>query len=185
FDTEFVPVGEDQKQHIEITRDIALSFNHQHGNILTIPQAKIQDDVKTIPGLDGRKMSKSYGNTIEVFAPTKKLRKQVMRIVTDSKTPDDPKNPDACNIFNIYKHFASDMDIAQVREQYLAGGLAYGAMKQTLFELLDDTFGDARDEYHRLLENPAEIDNILTTGAEKARYIAREKLNIIRKNVLG
>lgn len=183
FHTQVVPVGQDQKQHIEIARDIASGFNHIYGDILTLPDALIVDDVKTITGLDGRKMSKSYGNTIEIFAPSKQLRKQVMRIVTDSKTPEEPKDPDESNIYNIYKHFATPEQIAENRKKYTDGGYGYGTLKQELFELLDDRFGEARDRYYELLDNPAELDAILSQGAAKAREVARPLMQRIREAV--
>lgn len=183
FHTQVVPVGQDQKQHIEIARDIASGFNHIYGDILTLPDALIVDDVKTITGLDGRKMSKSYGNTIEIFAPSKQLRKQVMRIVTDSKTPEEPKDPDDSNIYNIYKHFATPEQIAENRKKYTEGGYGYGTLKQELFELLDEKFGEARDRYYELLDNPAELDAILSQGAAKAREVARPLMQRIREAV--
>ena len=183
FKTHIVPVGFDQKQHLEITRDIAATFNHTYGNALRLPEARIQTDVRTITGLDGRKMSKSYNNTIPLFAPSKHLRKQVMQIVTDSKRPEDLKNPDECNIFNIYKHFAPEQDVYAVRLRYLQGGLAYGEMKQELFDVLEDTFGDARERYNRLLEDHAQIAEILAYGAEKARALGQPVLHEVREKI--
>ncbi len=185
FDTDVVPVGYDQKQHIEIARDIAVAFNSTYGDdILTIPEPLIQPSVSVIQGLDGRKMSKSYHNTIALFANPKVLRKQVMRIVTDSNSPEDPKNPDACNVFAIYKHFASPDDVQTMRENYLAGGVAYGDIKQSLYELLNEQFAESRDMYQALLAEPERVDAILDEGAIKARGIASQKLNRIR-SVLG
>lgn len=184
FDTDVVPVGHDQKQHIEIARDIAIAFNAAYGEILTIPEAAIKETVSIIQGLDGRKMSKSYGNTIPLFVDSKQLRKLVMRIVTDSKQPEDPKNPDECNVFAIYQHIADADDVRQMREHYLAGGVAYGAIKQELFELLDAQFADARETYHSLMAQPETVDKILDAGAQKARRIAQAKLNDVRA-VLG
>jgi tryptophanyl-tRNA synthetase len=184
FNTDVVPVGYDQRQHIEISRDIAIAFNATYGDIFTIPEAKIQEAVSVIQGLDGRKMSKSYYNAIPVFSEPKPLRKLVMRIVTDSKKPEDRKNPDECNVFAIYKHFATADDIQTMREQYLNGGLAYGDIKQQLFELLDSRFAEARNKYHDLITKPEQIDEILDAGAQKARHIAQGNLNRIR-SVLG
>jgi tryptophanyl-tRNA synthetase len=183
FGTHVVPVGQDQRQHIEIARDIAITFNNTYGDVLVVPEAAIKEEVKTIPGVDGRKMSKSYGNTIQVFAPPNELRKSIMRIVTDSKTPDDPKNPDECNIFAIYQYFAAPSDVAAVRERYFAGGVAYGAMKQTLFELLDATFAAARQQYQTYLNDKGELDRILRDGAEQARSLARPRLDDVRARV--
>lgn len=184
FSTQVVPVGQDQKQHIEITRDIAAAFNYNYGaEVFVLPEAHILEDVATVPGVDGRKMSKSYGNVIPLFAPSNQLRKQVMRIVTNSQTPEEPKNPDADNIYNIYKHFAAPEDLAAVRQRYLEGGLAYGTMKQTLFELLDATFSDARDRYNVLMSDRAELDRILARGAAHARSIARPLLDRARSTI--
>lgn len=185
FDTNVVPVGYDQKQHIEIARDVAIAFNSTYGkDILTIPEALIQPTVSVISGLDGRKMSKSYGNTIPLFAHPKALRKFVMRIVTDSKRPEDSKDPEACNVFSIYKHFANPNDAQAMREQYLAGGVAYGNIKQTLFELLNEKFAAPREQYQNLLSDPQMVEAILEDGAAKARHIASRKLQQIR-SVLG
>lgn len=183
FHTQVVPVGQDQRQHIEITRDIANAFNHTYGDVLTVPEAHIQDEVKTITGLDGRKMSKSYGNTIEIFAPSNQLRKQVMRIVTDSSAPEDPKDPDQDNIYSIFQHFATPERLAEVRQRYLEGGLAYGEMKQELYELLDTTFAPARERYNDLMADKKQIDAILEQGAQKARPMARKLLTKIRRKI--
>ena len=183
FGTDVVPVGADQRQHLEIARDIASAFNHVYGDVLTLPEARIQDDVMTITGLDGRKMSKSYHNTIQIFAPSKQLRKQVMRIVTDTKSPDDPKNPDECNIYAIYKHFAEPDRLTAVREIYLKGGLAYGEMKQELFERLEVTFGEARERYNNFMADTAMLDAILKRGAEKAHDLAQPMMQAVRRAV--
>ncbi|MCB9461660.1 MAG: tryptophan--tRNA ligase [Anaerolineaceae bacterium] len=184
FNTEVVPVGQDQKQHIEITRDIAAAFNNNYGkDVLTLPDAHIVEDVATIPGIDGRKMSKSYGNVVPLFAPSKQLRKQIMRIVTNSQTPEEPKDPDVDNIYNIYKHFASPEDLAQVRKTYLEGGLAYGTMKQQLFEQLEATFGEARESYDAYMADTDTMDRILAEGAAKARDIATPMMHRVCKTI--
>lgn len=183
FDTDRVPVGQDQRQHLEITRDIASAFNHVYGDGLKVPEAHIPETVATITGLDGRKMSKSYDNTIHVFAPSKQLRKQVMRIVTDSKTPDDPKDPDTCNIYNIFRHFADEATLTEVRNRYITGGLAYGAMKQQLFETLEDHFSAARETYNALIADTVHLDRVLLQGAEQARTIASEVLARVRSAI--
>ena len=183
FNTEVVPVGQDQKQHIEIARDVASAFNHTYGDILVLPEASIVEDVKTVPGLDGRKMSKSYGNTIELFAPSKQLRQQVMKIVTDSRSPEEPKDPDENNVYNIYKHFATPEQDAAMRDRFVKGGLGYGHVKQELFELLDTTFGQAREDYHRFMDDPAELDRTLQQGAETARDIASQVMDRVRSAV--
>ena len=183
FGTHFVPVGLDQQQHLEITRDVALTFNKNYGDVLTIPEAVIRKEVMTIPGIDGRKMSKSYNNVIPIFAPPDQVLKPVKRIVTDSKRPEEPKDPDECNIFAIYQHFADADAVAAKRRLYLEGGLAYGAMKQELFELLESAFADKRDRYNTLMNNTAELDRILEKGAEKARAIAAPIMAKVRKAV--
>lgn len=183
FNTNFVPVGLDQKQHIEIARDIAQAFNSNYGNILTLPEAAIQEEVMTIPGLDGRKMSKSYDNVIPMFAPPNKLRKSVMRIVTDSRPPEEPKDPETDNVFAIYRHFAPEEDILRVKNQYLQGGMAYSEIKGELFELLEQTFGPARARYEEYMLDWGYLDNIMQKGAEKARKMAIPLLERIRKAV--
>ncbi len=183
FGTNVVPVGLDQKQHIEITRDIAETFNNVYGDLLTVPEGLIQEDLMTIPGIDGRKMSKNYNNTLPLFLPPKKLRKRVMQIQTDSKTVEEPKNPDECNVFGIYKLFAPPQQIQDLRTRYESGGMGYGAAKQELYELLENRFGQNREKYNSYIENPAEIERILFEGAKKARAIARERLNKIRSAI--
>ncbi len=183
FGTHVVPVGLDQQQHLEITRDVALTFNGNYGNILTIPEAVIRKEVMTIPGTDGRKMSKSYNNVIPIFAPSNQVRKPVMRIVTDSKLPEDPKDPDECNVFAIYQHFADADAVAAKRELYRNGGLAYGEMKKELFALLETTFSDKRARYNALMDNRDELDKVLEEGSEKARAIAVPILAKVRKAV--
>ena len=183
FGTHFVPVGLDQQQHLEITRDVAMVFNKTYGEILTIPEAVIRKEVMTIPGIDGKKMSKSYNNVIPIFAPSNEILKRVKRIVTDSKRPEEPKDPDACHIFAIYQHFADADAVAAKRKLYLEGGLAYGAIKQELFELLEATFSDKRDRYNDLMDNTDALDRILAEGAEKARAIAIPILAKVRKAI--
>lgn len=184
FNTNYVPVGLDQKQHIEIARDIALAFNNNYGDILTIPDAVIREEVMTIPGLDGRKMSKSYDNAIPLFAPSDQLRKSVMRIVTDSRRPEEPKDPESDNVFAIYRHFASPEDLERVRQGYLQGGLAYSQIKSELYEMLEDKFGEARHRYEKLMLDTGHLDRVLKNGAEKARKISVPKIEKIRK-VIG
>jgi tryptophanyl-tRNA synthetase len=183
YGSHYVPVGLDQKQHIEIARDIAETFNATYGDILVVPEGVIREEVMTIPGLDGRKMSKSYDNVIPIFAPSKALRKQVMRIVTDSRSPEEPKNPEDDNVFNIYRHFASREQVEKVRHGYLQGGLAYSQVKQDLYQVLEDTFGDARQKYDAMMGNWDELDRILLEGAAKARDIAKPLMQKIRKAI--
>jgi tryptophanyl-tRNA synthetase len=179
-DANFVPVGQDQRQHIEITRDIAVSFNAIFGETLVPPDALIRDEVATITGLDGRKMSKSYGNVLPLMADSKELRKAVMKIVTDSRAPEEPKDPDADNVYSIYKHFATPERLAEVRDLYLNGGLAYGKIKQELFETLDVRFADARARYNNLMADPTQIDAILADGAERMHITAQRVLTKVR-----
>jgi len=183
YGSQFVPVGQDQRQHVEIARDIAIALNSACGEILTVPEALIQETVMTIPGIDGRKMSKNYNNTIPIFADDKALLKQVMRIVTDSKRPEDPKNPDECNVFNIFKYFAPPPAVASRRNAYLRGGLAYSEIKQELYERLVEFFGPRRETYRQLLADKNQLDRILSEGAGKARAMAAPVLYRVRRAV--
>jgi tryptophanyl-tRNA synthetase len=184
YGSHVVPVGLDQKQHVEIAQDIAGAVNNTCGRVLTIPQPLIRETVMIIPGLDGRKMSKNYHNTIPIFADNKTMYKHVMRIVTDSKRPEEPKDPENCNVFAIYKNFAPAESIEARRKQYKNGGLAYRDIKLELYELLKDTFGGKSEIYRRYKNNHSEIDYILQIGAEKARAIAAPILDSI-KNKIG
>jgi len=183
YGSHVVPVGQDQRQHVEIARDIAVAVNNICGEVLTVPEPLIQETVMTIPGIDGRKMSKNYNNTIPIFADAEALRKQVMRIVTDSKRPEDPKEPDACNVFNIFKYFALPEAVASRRNAYLNGGLAYSEIKQELYELLNEFFGDRRETYHQLINDKDHLDRILNGGADKARAMAGPVLERVRRAV--
>jgi len=183
YGSHFVPVGQDQRQHVEIARDIAVAVNSVCGEVLTVPEPLIQKTVMTIPGIDGRKMSKNYHNTIPIFAEPKALRKQVMRIVTDSKRPQDPKNPEECNVFNIFKNFASAETIESRRNAYLNGGLAYSEIKQELYELLNEFFGGRRDTYQQLRDDKNYLDRILNRGADKARAVAGPVLEGMRRAI--
>ena len=183
FSADVVPVGADQKQHLEITRDIATSFNDQFGRTFKLPSEMIRENAPAIPGTDGRKMSKSYNNTIPIFAKSHVIRKQVMRIVTDSKAPEDPKDPETCNVFSIYRHFASPEAIDARRKAYLNGGLSYSRIKQELFELLEDRFDRNRCQYFDLLSEKAKIDRILKDGAQNARSNAKKMLGRVRRKI--
>ena len=183
YDSDFVPVGLDQRQHVEIARDIAENFNRIYGKTLKLPEGIFAEDVKDVPGTDGRKMSKSYGNTLPIFGTEKELRKQVMRIVTDSTPPEDPKNPDNDNLFQIFKLFGTPKRVEEVRQLYLKGGLAYGTLKQELFETMLVTFKPARERFNYLMENKPEIDLLLAQGAEQARELGRPILAKVRKAV--
>ncbi len=173
YDSELVPVGKDQKQHLEVTRDLAIKFNHQYGDTLVVPEAMIREEVAVVPGLDGQKMSKSYDNTIELFGDEKPMRKKIMRIVTDSTPVEAPKNPDACTIFALYKLFASDQEIAAMRNTYAAGGMGYGHSKQALFEQYWEYFRPFRQRRQELLANLDHVEQVLREGAERARATAQ------------
>jgi tryptophanyl-tRNA synthetase len=183
YDAEFVPVGKDQEQHIEMTRDVASRFHAVNGETFVLPEAKINEDTKLIPGTDGEKMSKSRNNFIDIFLPEKQLRKQVMAIVSDSKELEDVKDPDTCNIFAIFKLLANPKEIEEMRRNYLAGGYGYGHAKQALFELILTKFENQRTRYNYLMENKSEIDQALAKGATKARKVAVEVLARVRKKV--
>lgn len=180
YDAEIVPVGKDQQQHLEMTRDIAGAFNNTYGETFVIPETRIDTDVMIVPGTDGQKMSKSYGNFLNIFLPEKKLRKQVMKIITDSTPLEEPKNPDTCNAFALYKLLANEAQIAEMRQNYLGGNYGYGHAKQALFELIIEKFSSQRQRFDELMANKEQIDQALAVGAEKARKIAKEVLKRVR-----
>ena len=180
YNANFVPIGKDQKQHLEMTRDIASSFNHQFGETFTIPEALIDGTTKIIPGIDGQKMSKSYNNTIDIFQPKKQLRKNVMQILTDSTPLEDPKNPDTCVVFAIYKLLASPSQITEIRKNYERGNYGYGHAKQELFELILEKFKSEREKYDYYITNPQVIEDALQKGEKKANEIAKHVLNKVR-----
>jgi len=184
YDADIVPVGKDQKQHLEMTRDIASGFNHRYGDVFVLPEARIDEQIMTIPGTDGQKMSKSYGNTIDIFQTDKKLRKNVMKIVTDSTPMEEPKNPDTCNVFNIYKLLASDDQTAEMRQNYEGGNYGYGHAKQALYELIVEKYSKERELYNHYMDNLDELHKKLEKGEEKAAEIADKTLARVRK-VLG
>ncbi|UBZ08190.1 tryptophan--tRNA ligase [Salegentibacter mishustinae] len=183
YDAEVVPVGKDQLQHLEITRDVASRFHSKMGEAFVIPEAKVQENTMYVPGTDGAKMSKSKGNTINLFVTDKKLRKQIMAIDTDSTPLEEPKNPDTCNVFALYKLVAKDAQIAEMRKNYEEGGFGYGHAKQALYELLLEQFETPRKKYEYYMNNLEEIDKALEVGAEKARNVANEVINRVRKKV--
>ena len=183
YDAELVPVGKDQLQHLEFTRDVASRFNHKMGEVFVVPKEWIQDDTMLIPGIDGEKMSKSRNNFIDIFLPEKELKKQVMKIVTDTKGLDDVKDPDTCNIFQLYRLLATEEQQASMRENYKTKGYGYGHAKTALLELILTRFEKERERYNYFEANPDEVDAILAKGAERARKIARETLNRVRKSV--
>tara|TARA_B100001059_G_scaffold4746_1_gene3965 strand:- start:4532 stop:5500 length:969 start_codon:yes stop_codon:yes gene_type:complete len=180
YDAEIVPVGKDQLQHIEITRDVASRFNHQMGETFVVPKAKIQDNTYYIPGTDGQKMSKSKNNIINIFLPEKNLRKQIMGIKTNSTPLQDPKDPKNCNVFALYELMAPDSSIKSLSEKYLDGGMGYGYAKQLLFELILERFQKEREKFDYYYQNPEEVQIALAKGAEKARKVAHSVLLRVR-----
>ena len=182
FKADSVPVGRDQKQHVEMARDVAQRFNHHFGETFVLPEAEIKESSAVLPGLDGRKMSKSYGNTVQLFLPPKQLRKAIMKIKTNSLEPGEPKDPDGCTLFAIYSAFADSADIEAMRQRY-ADGIAWGEMKQQLFELIDSEIAPMRDEYDRLIADPGHVERVLRDGAEKARAFTVPFLAEIRQRV--
>lgn len=185
YESDVVPVGADQKQHVEFARDIAGYFNHVYGDTFKLPEPIIGEDTGIIPGLDGRKMSKSYDNVIPLFAPASQLKKKIMRIITDSKLPSEPKNPDDSTIFQLYRHFASPDEIAALRTRFEQGGMGYGDAKQILFDKVNDVLSGPRSEYERLMSTPSEIDAILADGASRARVVAERTYNRVSRAMLG
>ena len=183
YDAEIVPVGKDQLQHLEMTRDVAARFNNQQGETFVLPKAQIQKDAQIIPGTDGQKMSKSKNNTINVFLPEKKLRKQIVGIQTDSTPLEDPKDPDTCNVFALYSLLGTEQQISDLRALYCAGGMGYGHAKQALFELILDSFTEARTKFDYYQNNPAEVTIALTKGAEKAKIIATDVMMRVRSKI--
>jgi tryptophanyl-tRNA synthetase len=180
YDADIVPVGKDQIQHLEMTRDIGNKVNHLLGDTLVIPEAKVQENTMLVPGIDGRKMSKTYGNAINIFETDKALRKRIMKVVTDSKGVEEPKDPDSCNVFNLYKLLGTEEATNELREKYLNGGYGYGAAKQDLFELIVNRFGEERERFHKYFSNPDEVHGILEAGASKARPVAQSVLMRMR-----
>lgn len=182
FNADKVPVGKDQIQHIEMARDIAARFNHIYGEHFVLPEALLEEHGATLTGLDGRKMSKSYNNTIPLFEPEKKLRKLINKIKTNSLEPGEPKDPDGCTLFSVYQAFATPHEVEQIRKRY-AEGIAWGEMKQVLFELINDHITPARERYEALLQAPEHIEEQLREGAEKARGISIPFIKELRKAV--
>ena len=183
YDAEIVPVGKDQLQHLEITRDVASRFNYQMGETFVVPRAKLQENSQHIPGTDGQKMSKSKNNTINIFLPEKQLRKQIMGIKTDSKELEESKDPENCNIFNIYSLLASNSAVEELRRLYLSGGMGYGYAKDLLFDLILKYFSNEREKYNYFHQNREEVDIALAKGAEKARKVANEVLLRVRDKI--
>lgn len=183
YDAEIVPVGKDQLQHLEITRDVASRFNHQMGETFVLPDAKIQEETMYIPGTDGHKMSKSRGNIINIFLDDKALRKQIMSIETDSKPLEEPKDPETCKVFAIYKLLAQQDQVDAMTQNYLAGNYGYGHAKQALFELVLERFQSERDKYHYYMNNLEEVDRALSDGAQKASSVADGVLKRVRQQL--
>jgi len=183
FDSNIVPVGKDQIQHVEIARDIANTFNNTYGDILVMPISKIDDEVATVPGTDGAKMSKSYGNTIDMFGTKKTIKKQVMKITTDSKELDEPKEWENCNIYTLCKLFMNDAELLDLQKRYATPGEGYGHFKLTLLDKINEYFEPYAQKREYYLNNPEEVKSILQKGAQKAQIVAQKKLKIIRDAV--
>jgi tryptophanyl-tRNA synthetase len=183
YDAEVVPVGKDQRQHVEMARDIASSFNSQYGETFVVPEVRIAEEVMTIPGTDGQKMSKSYGNIIDIFLPDKELLKQLKTIITDSTPLEEPKNPDKDNVFAIYKLIASPEQTAELRKKYLAGNYGYGHAKQELYDLIVQKFSKEREAFNFYFSNPTELDKKLKQGEDRARVIAHATLKRVREKL--
>lgn len=183
YDANFVPVGKDQRQHLEIARDIATTFNGMYGETFVLPEPKIEEAVMTIPGTDGQKMSKSYGNIIDIFLPDKELLKVIKSIKTDSTPMEAPKDPDTDNVFSIYSLLATPEEREQLRQKYMAGNFGYGHAKQALFDLIVKKFSQERAAYSFYMNNVDELEKQLVRGETKARVIARDVLERVRKKV--
>jgi tryptophanyl-tRNA synthetase len=183
YDANFVPVGKDQRQHLEMARDIATAFNNQYGETFVVPEAKIEESVMTIPGTDGLKMSKSYGNIIDIFLPDKELLKQIKSIKTDSTPMEAPKNPDTDNVYAIYSLIGSEEQKTTLRDKYLAGNFGYGHAKQELYELIVQKYAKEREAFNYYMTNTEELDRKLEQGEAKARVIALDVLNRVRKKL--
>ena len=183
YDSDVVPVGKDQKQHIEITRDLAVKMNETYGDIFKLPEPRIQPTTETVPGIDGQKMSKSYGNNIDIFGDEKEMRKRVMSIVTDSLAVDAAKDPETSTIFKLYSLVASKDEVADMRERFLRGGTGYGDLKKQLFEKLWDYFAPMRKRREEILKDKSYIDDVLVRGAIRANEIANQVMDRVRKAV--
>ncbi len=183
YDAEIVPVGKDQLQHLEMTRDVASRIHNQVGEIFVLPEAQVQEETMYVPGTDGTKMSKSKGNIINLFLPDKKLRKQIMSIETDSTPLEEPKNTDSCNVFALYKLIATPSQTEAMRKNYLGGNYGYGHAKQALYELLIEKFAQERERYNYYMENLNEVDEALAVGAKKATEIADKVLTRVREKI--
>ncbi|WP_418508868.1 tryptophan--tRNA ligase [Corallibacter sp.] len=183
YDADIIPVGKDQLQHIEMTRDVATRFHAKMGDTFVLPEGKVDDNIMIIPGTDGEKMSKSRGNFINIFLDDKKLRKQVMSIETDSTALEDPKDWKTCNCFALYRLLASESEVETMKSNYEKGGYGYGHAKQALFELIITKFAEQRERYHYYMNNLEELDKALAVGANKAKLVADAVLNRVREKV--
>ncbi|MCP3887358.1 MAG: tryptophan--tRNA ligase [Desulfobulbaceae bacterium] len=183
YQADKVPVGKDQKQHLEVARDLAIKFNNQYGDTFVVPEPAISETTATVPGVDGQKMSKSYGNTIPIFLDGKPLKKRVMAIETDATPVEDPKDPDNCNLYKIMELFATKERMQEINDLYVNGGAAYGYLKLELLDLLNDKFGAAREKKKEYLADPAELRAILAKGADKAREKAAVTLDLVRDRI--
>ena len=183
YDADIVPVGKDQLQHLEMTRDVASRFNNLMGETFIIPEAKIQDNTKYITGTDGEKMSKSKNNIVDIFVDDKKLRKQIMKIETKSLAVEDPKNPENCNVFKLFEVVAPEDDVQSLKSEYLKGGVGYGEAKELLFNKILQRFSENREKYFELLENKDQVEALLLTGAQKARKQAQKVLKRVRSHI--
>ncbi len=183
YDAEIVPVGKDQEQHIEMTRNVAERIHNQVGELFVLPEAQFQKETMYVPGTDGAKMSKSKGNTINLFLPDKKLRKSIMGIQTDSTPMEEPKNPDTCNVFALYQLVASEEQLVEMRANYSGGNYGYGHAKQALYEVIIDKFSEERERYNYYMDNLEEVDKALAIGAEKASKVANKVLSRVREKV--
>lgn len=180
YDSDIVPVGKDQLQHLEITRDVAQRFNHQMGETFVVPKAQLQQESQYVPGTDGQKMSKSRENIINIFQPDKALRKQIMGIQTDSTPLEEPKNPDSCNVFALYKILAQPDQVAEMKKNYEQGGYGYGHAKQALYEVLIERFDEPRRKFTDYMQNRQLVDRALALGAERAETVAESVLKRVR-----
>ncbi len=180
YSPDFVPVGSDQKQHIEMTRDIAIKFNNLFGEAFNLPEPKIEEDVALVLGTDGQKMSKSYGNTIDIFEEENVLKKQVMGIVTDSSSVESKKDPEKCNVFNLYKLIGTEEEVKDLEEKYRNGGFGYGDAKKLLLQKILEYFADARNRYNQLISDKKHVAKILDQGAIRAKEVAKESLNKVK-----
>ena len=183
YDADYVPVGKDQMQHLEITRSVASKFNNLHGDTLIIPEAIVNEDTKLIVGTDGQKMSKSKNNIINIFLPNNQLKKQIMSIKTDSLSIESPKNPNECNVFKLYSLIGKEENVKQMKEKYKNGGYGYGEAKKELFELIIKTYSAQREKYNYLMDNKNEMDQILREGSKKAKKVADQVIKRVKSKL--